>query len=573
LEKKVLIIEFDRHEAQPLGSALARHGYRPLAALTGARGLELFRAEAPDFVFVNYLMPDLQGADIIQRLRSRADGAKVPIYVISQISHANETLFKRMGADGRIAKPINLGEALAIVEKHLGPATAPAEPGESPARPKPAAGQAEAEKSEGVPSRGSLKALPFHQLLAQIYRGRESGVLRLKDEKGQMAITFHQGCPNLVETEGFTRRLARDGVISDREAQLVRRRAAEEGIPAPRVLAEMKLIEPERLQNELREYGYATLRDLCQARSTRFLWEPGETAPQSPLDPSVVIELAAKRHFPAERVVGPLEAKGRMAKPMFLASDPTQLPDLAKRPATRDVAEAARRNDSLAELLRRTAEPIEDIQRAAYALALLKVITFDPKEAWTAPSPERAAPAVSRPEPTPPPAPANGQGAATVARARPTPPSAQAPAAAAGSQPAPEDDRNAELSDENLLRLGKQFLHEKAFSKAQRCFAELLEHGRENDPRVLTLLASAVARNRFADNVDRAFKSVDLLRRALEVDPRHVEARLELARILGEAGHADLARAELREQLAVTPDHEELQRELRILERRERRAE
>ncbi len=589
MEKKVLIIEFDRREVQAVASLLAQNGYRTLIAANGARGLELFYGEAPDIVFVNFLLPDIQGADIIQRLRSREDGAKVPIYVISQIAHdSNEALFKRVGANGRINKPINAGDVLSLVERHLGPGVAAEDrPGQAAGGPA-AKGAADHEKNEAVPPRGSLKAHPFHQLLAQLYRARENGVLRLKDEAGRIDVTFHDGRPTLVDTEGLARRLARDGLISDREAQRIHRREVEEGVSPQQAIADLKLLDADRLRHEVRDFGYATLRDLCQSRATRFIWEPGPTEPLPPFDPAAVIELAAHRHFPKDKIAGALESKNRSAKPLFLASDPAHLPDLPRQPAAREVVDAANRNDSLNELQRRTKLTREEIFRAAYALALLKVITFDPQEAWT---PPRAAEPAPEPEPivAPPPAPeppAPEPPAAIVEpaprpeptprpepprRAEPPRPPAPEPAEAAPAkvEPAPAE----ALNDDQLLRLGRQFLRDKTYSKAQRCFAALVDRGRENDSRILTLLASAAARNRFNDSEDRLFEAVDLLRRALELDERNVDARLELARILTEAGHTDLARAELREQIALTPDHEELQRELRILERRERRAE
>ncbi len=600
MEKKVLIIEFDRREAQTLAATMARNGYRPLIAGTGARGLELFYSEAPDFIFINFLMPDVQGADIIRRIRSREDGAKVPIYVISQIASESETIFKRVGADGKVNKPVDQGLVISLVERYLGPGHAPpAEPESRPAKGAARASSApENAKDEGIPARGSLRAHHFHQLIAQIFRARESGVLRLKDETGQVVVTFHRGCPTKVETDGLARRLSRDGLISDREAQMIRRRVAEEGVSAQQAATDLKLIDPDRLADAVRGFSYAALRDLCQPRQTRFIWEPGRTEAGPALDPAVVIELAAKRHFPPEKVTVPFETKGRLTRPMYLAADPADLPDLERRPAAKAVVAGARHRETLSSVINRGAAPTDEIMRAAYALALLKVITFEESEAWagarngetpvsavrqrpTAPQPEPSASAV-RQRPTAP----QQESPASAVRARPMAPpvdpndpatslaaAAVTPPPTAATMSTPKPPSAAELTDEQLLRQGRQYLRDKTFSKAQRCLEELVDRGRQDDPRLLTMLASATARNRFSDSTDRLFAAVDWLRRALTIDPRYAEARLELARVFVEAGHADLARAELREQQGITPDNEEVQRELRALERRERRSE
>jgi len=301
----------------------------------------------------------------------------------------------------------------------------------------------------------------------------------------------------------------------------------------------------------------------------------------------VVISLAVKRHFPLEKINEALSDKGRMNKPMYLADDPSRLPDLNKRAAISEVVESTKRGMTLRALVNSSSTPNVELLRAAYALGLLHIVTFDPAEAWMPPKDGLSAPppidlgevldSFEDDEPAVEPEPEE-----SIEPAVEEPTLAMEPITAILQRPEGLDDveddngiesvpEDAELTDDQLLRLGKKLLSDKHYSKAQRCFDELLAR-RGDEARLLRFFAGAVARNRFLDPYDRLLTSVDAIRRGLTIEPRSAELRLELSRILHSAGHVDLAKDELRRQLQLTPDDDKIQAALRSLERRERRA-
>lgn len=584
--KLVLIIEFEHQEAMRLATFLERGGYESVVANTGARGLDIFFGRLPDLIFVNLLMPDLQGVDLIRRIRSREEGAKLPIVAISQISGGSISA-RQFGANELITKPINPGEGLELAQRILGVASHSESPTEM--RERRTKTQIRYDKdTKGIPERGLFKRLPFHQLLSRIYRRHSSGELMVEDELGAVRLGFQDGLPVLIEAEGFARRLARDGLISSREAQIIRRRATAEGISLQAAARQLQLIEADVLEDAIRGFGYRVMRDLARPNGGRFQWTEKSVIPDVPLDPSVVISLAVKRHFPLEKINEALSAKGRMNKPMYLADDPSRLPDLAKRAAISEVVESTKRGMTLRALVNSSSTPNVDLLRAAYALGLLHVITFDPAEAWTpAKDGQSEPPAIDlgevidsfedvdvlldEPETEESIEPAAEEPAFTM---EPITAILQRPEGLDdveddnGIESVPED---AVLTDDQLLRLGKKLLSDKHYSKAQRCFDELLAR-RGDEARLLRFFAGAVARNRFIDPYDRLLTSVDAIRRGLALEPHNAELRLELSRILHSAGHVDLAKEELRRQLQLTPNDEKIQAALRSLERRERRT-
>ena len=582
MEKKIVILEHNWQDARLLKDSLATLGYAVSVAATSNEGIRVIGSESPDLVLVNLLMPDAQGVELINRIRSCRDGSDIIIVVISQFSGDSSRLTKQLGANDQISKPINLVEALRVVERHIGK---PEKAGgaEASKKAKSGATSTEEESEEGIPQKGILKRTGFHQLLARIFRFQGSGTLEVEDEMDKITISFNAGCPTHIEAGGFIRRLVRNGLITDREAQAVRRRSSDPGRDLE-ALVELKILDTGQLELELHEFAYTTLRDLCRPSNARFRWMAGEGKKGKLLDPSQIIMMAVQRYFPPEKINAALESKDRLLKPMYLGADPARLPDLAKQPAIIAVIEAAQRNHSLKELFQSAKLPKEDLSHAAFTLGLLKVITFTVEDRWTparrlTPIDQPAAgPAPPKPAAAPPPAPPRAEPSLKPiiedAPRKSKPEIVVPPAEPTAPKPKPAPDKTVEITpstpmtDEQLLRMGQKLLADKTYSKAKKCFVELIERQSES-PKLLWHLADATFHNRFEDQLDRLFDAVNALRRALELDPKFHDARLELAHIFLETGHIELAKNEIQEILNLEPTHQEAQRELRSLTRRE----
>lgn len=536
--KKVLIIEFNTSDAGLLADTLRDAGYLPLLAATGAEGARLLLDEYPDLVVLNLLMPDLQGAELIRRVRAR--DRKVPIIAINQLTAASPFLIHRMGANDQITKPIEPARFLEMAERLIGKAVA-GNGGETPSRAAPRKAP-----DEGIPSEGNFKQMGFHLLLGRIFRLQAGGVLSVRDEFGEIEISFQSGLPVFVDSEGFARRLVRDKRIDGESAREARNLALRDGITEQEAIGRLNLLTPAEMRDAVRGFGYSVLRDLCRPSGTRFSWLAQPVADGEPLDPAVIIELAAKRHFSPEKITDSLEGKGRALRAMYLGDDPGRLPDLDKRPMLQKAVDAARRHRILSDVLSQTDVEQEKISWAVYALGILKVITFNAAEQWQAPAE----------------APASKQPTVKSATVPAAPVAPAAPVEVTVEIPEAEEATGGPISDKQLLRLGRQLLKSKTYSKAQKCFEEVLvRHG--DDKNVLLYFAQAASRNRFADAQDRLFDSVDALRRILAADASHVEARLELSRIFNEAGESELAMVELEKARDLDPGNADIQREMR----------
>ena len=94
--------------------------YRVLMATSGAKALELCRADPPDLVLLDVVMPDMDGHEVCRRLKSEAVTCNIPvIFVTAHNDAAEETHGFEVGAVDFIAKPVNPAVVRARVKTHI----------------------------------------------------------------------------------------------------------------------------------------------------------------------------------------------------------------------------------------------------------------------------------------------------------------------------------------------------------------------------------------------------------------------------------------------------------------------
>lgn len=128
----ILIIEDTLALAQGLRSVLQIHGHRVVLAADGKSGLAAARAQAPDLVLLDLMLPDLHGFDILRILRG--EQLTMPVLVLTASGEADARQRSlETGANGFLPKPFQLTQLLTQVQELLGdgepaPPVAPAVP-------------------------------------------------------------------------------------------------------------------------------------------------------------------------------------------------------------------------------------------------------------------------------------------------------------------------------------------------------------------------------------------------------------------------------------------------------------
>lgn len=121
----ILLIEDDPHIRKFLRISLEAHGFLVDEARLAADGLALCAAQPPDLVILDLDLPDMDGKELIQRLR---DWSQLPIIVLSVRSDEEEKVAALdAGANDYVTKPFGISELMARVRALLRGGGRPAE--------------------------------------------------------------------------------------------------------------------------------------------------------------------------------------------------------------------------------------------------------------------------------------------------------------------------------------------------------------------------------------------------------------------------------------------------------------
>ncbi|MEG1459594.1 MAG: response regulator [Acetivibrio sp.] len=113
----VLIIEDEENIAEFIRSSLMVQGYKVWQAFTGAEGLELIVSQCPDIILLDLGLPDMDGSQIIKKVRTWSSN---PIIVISARSQERDKVHALdLGADDYITKPFGTQELFARIRTSL----------------------------------------------------------------------------------------------------------------------------------------------------------------------------------------------------------------------------------------------------------------------------------------------------------------------------------------------------------------------------------------------------------------------------------------------------------------------
>ncbi|MGI6180479.1 MAG: response regulator transcription factor [Agathobaculum sp.] len=113
MAKKILIVEDEANIRELLRLYLEREGYTVIEAENGVEGIKLWKAERPDMLLLDVMMPVMDGWAVCKEIRQTSD---VPIIMLTAKGEtADRVSGLEMGADDYIVKPLEMPEVIARV--------------------------------------------------------------------------------------------------------------------------------------------------------------------------------------------------------------------------------------------------------------------------------------------------------------------------------------------------------------------------------------------------------------------------------------------------------------------------
>jgi CheY-like chemotaxis protein len=127
--KKILIVDDEEDILAYLGTFFRNNGYQTCTACDGQDALEKTKAENPDLVTLDIIMPKKTGVRYYREMKNDPDLKKIPIIIITAVTgygYDKEGFHKFIKSrkqipppEGFLPKPVDTDELLKIVKKYL----------------------------------------------------------------------------------------------------------------------------------------------------------------------------------------------------------------------------------------------------------------------------------------------------------------------------------------------------------------------------------------------------------------------------------------------------------------------
>jgi PAS domain S-box-containing protein len=117
----VLFIEDNLSNVKLISHVLRRRPHAQLIpAMQGSLGVELARKHRPDVVLLDLSLPDMDGRDVLRRLKAAPETTDIPVVVLSaEAAPTRVDELRAAGADGYLTKPLDVKEFLTILDPLL----------------------------------------------------------------------------------------------------------------------------------------------------------------------------------------------------------------------------------------------------------------------------------------------------------------------------------------------------------------------------------------------------------------------------------------------------------------------
>jgi CheY-like chemotaxis protein len=124
---RILFVDDDPFTLETLSKAVEVFGHHALIAHTGDEGLAVAASQSPDLIFTDMRLPDMDGLQLVGKLKGLPVIAHIPILVLSASPELDAAdLAKAAGAVDYLNKPVRLQALLDIIATYVKPGSPPA---------------------------------------------------------------------------------------------------------------------------------------------------------------------------------------------------------------------------------------------------------------------------------------------------------------------------------------------------------------------------------------------------------------------------------------------------------------
>lgn len=112
----VLIVDDSPTETYKLTTMLEKHGHTVSTAENGADGVTKAKAELPDAILMDVVMPGLNGFQATRQLSKAPETAHIPVVIVTTKDQETDRVWgMRQGAKAYLTKPIDESELMNVL--------------------------------------------------------------------------------------------------------------------------------------------------------------------------------------------------------------------------------------------------------------------------------------------------------------------------------------------------------------------------------------------------------------------------------------------------------------------------
>jgi twitching motility two-component system response regulator PilH len=116
--RKVLCVDDSVADLSIMQKILAAANINVVLAKCGKEAIQYAKTEQPDLIFLDIIMPDMDGFAVIRELQKYPETKIIPVVFISSKSQKADQVWATLqGGKGFIAKPVNEEAILAVINK------------------------------------------------------------------------------------------------------------------------------------------------------------------------------------------------------------------------------------------------------------------------------------------------------------------------------------------------------------------------------------------------------------------------------------------------------------------------
>jgi len=116
----ILVVDDSPTQAMNLSKILTKYGHEVITAEDGLGGIDVAKAEKPDLILMDVVMPGLNGFQATRKLTKDPETANIPVVLVTTKDQETDRVWgQRQGAKDYLVKPVDEQALMAAVQNCL----------------------------------------------------------------------------------------------------------------------------------------------------------------------------------------------------------------------------------------------------------------------------------------------------------------------------------------------------------------------------------------------------------------------------------------------------------------------